>query len=154
MSSTSNDDPSPASKPSNLEELIKSQSDDIEVLTQLFKEQHEEHLRQSSEKPEDQLTRQINDRLLIRAANEKQADESLNSLKEQVALLEQRKKEEVSGHEGKWRCSVMNCTMPQDKHDYSQPFEDDNRHIFFWDCCLCGDENSPKCDSDLFDFDE
>ena len=154
----------------NLEDLLKNQSQDIEVLAELFKEQHEEHLRQQQGS---ELNRQISDRLLIRKANQNQVNESLKGLREHVATLEQEAGEGGRGgggggggggeggegggggdcgHTGTWRCSVMSCGLKQSSHDYTQPFKDGNRHIFFWDCCLSDDKHSPKCDMDFFGF--
>jgi hypothetical protein len=141
--------------PENLEDLLKNQSADIEVLSQLFKEQHLEHVRQLENEEVDDLTRQVNDRLLIRLANQNQVDESLTELREQIALLEQQEiGDKDGGHSGSWRCSVMSCSLEQSDHDYSLPFEDGKRHIFFWDCCLSDDRMSQKCDLDFFDFDD
>ncbi|KAL5265309.1 hypothetical protein ACHWQZ_G006146 [Mnemiopsis leidyi] len=133
----------------NLEDLLKNQSQDIEVLAELFREQHEEHLRQEQGS---ELNRQISDRLLIRKASQNQVYESLKGLREHVATLEEKAGggEGDSGHSGTWRCSVMSCGLSQSSHDYSQPFKDGNRHIFFWDCCLGDDKDSPKCDMDFF----
>ena len=140
----------------NLEDLLKNQSQDIEVLAELFKEQHEEHLRQEQGS---ELNRQISDRLLIRKANQNQVNESLKGLREHVATLEQEAGgggggggEGECGHTGTWRCSVMSCGLKQSSHDYTQPFKDGKRHIFFWDCCLSDDKDSPKCDMDFFGF--
>ena len=143
--------------PENLEDLIKNQTDDIEVLSQLFKEQHEEHIRQQASQGPYDLSREVNDRLLIRLANQNQMDESLTQLREQIALLEQEGEErgnDASGHSGQWRCSVMTCDVEQSDHDYTQPFEDGNRHIFCWDCCLSDERESQTCDMDFFDFDD
>ena len=153
MTTTTDKDPSPE----NLQDLLENQTDDIAVLSQLFKEQHEEHLRQQQDTRSDELTRQVNDRLLIRHANQNQVDESLTSLRVQISLLEKQQETEnvnSGAHCGRWRCSVMSCKIEQSHHDYTQPFEDGNRHIFFWDCCLSDAENSKKCDMDSFDFDD
>lgn len=146
-----------SSNRSELPDLIKNQIDEFEVVSSLFKEQHLEHLRQQQEAD---LAGRVNDRLLIRVANEKQVRDSLQSLRGRVARLEQ---ESVvtsssphsggvvtssSSHSGRWRCSVMSCKLREHQHKY--PFWDGNRHIFFWDCCLSDDRASDKCDLDSF----
>ena len=137
----------------SLDDLFQNTSDEIEVLAQLFRDQHSEHLRQQGLG----LSRHLADRLLIRSANQSQASESLDSLRQHVYVIQEReegeeREREDTEHSGKWRCSDMACTREFANHDYSQPFPDGKRHIFFWDCCLSDDMDSKKCD--IFDSDE
>ena len=134
----------------SLNHLIQNQTDEIEVLAQLFKAQHSEHMQQQSKG----LPRDLTDRLLIRAASQLQAKETFDSLRHHVmGVREQEKrkeKEKDGGHSGSWRCTDMSCTASFDEHHHLQPFPDGKRHIFFWDCCLSGDKNLKQCD--MFDF--
>ena len=47
-------------------------------------------------------------------------------------------------HHGRWRCSVLECDQEMGEHRKLKP--DGMRHIFFWDCCLSGNECSTRCE--------
>lgn len=135
-----------------LKDLINYQQSETNILLKLFKEQHELHmatmLRTGSY---EEMTKKVNERLLLRQVQTNVLDDNMRVMRENMRnmLLSDEKKHNELGHvihNGDWRCSVIDCDLKFEKHNYNQAFTDGHRHIFFWDCCLSGNKNCQKCD--------
>jgi len=134
-----------------LKDLIDYQQSETNILLKLFKEQHELHMSLLRKTSSEEITKKVNERLLLRQVQENVLEDNMRLMRDNMRhmLLAEDKTHDELGHvihNGDWRCSVFDCELPHSKHDYSKKFSDGKRHIFFWDCCLSGDGKSKKCE--------
>lgn len=125
-----------------LEDFKLYQLSELEVLCSLFKEE-------LTEKGELKNTKAV-------AFSDQQEQKNLKSLLDSFSALKYKilmnADDEVhdslgqSVHHGSWRCSVLNCKIPHENHDFKKSFSDGNRHIFFWDCCLSNKNKTLNCE--------
>ena len=126
-----------------LEDFKKYQIAELEVLCHLFKEDYMKMMRPQS-------SRAVKFSDIYEQKNLKSQLDAFAALKYKLMMMNE--DDEVhdslghSVHHGTWRCSVIDCRVPHEEHNFNKPFPDGNRHIFFWDCCLSDKHDTLNCD--------